>query len=56
MYFDGSLYSTGGDIRVHGEGGGANGTTITGVIDSAGGLIDVFGSSGTAIGLSLIHI
>ena len=47
VYFDGSLYSTGGDIRVHGEGGGANGTTITGVIDSAGGLIDVFGSSGT---------
>ena len=53
VYFDGGLYSTGGNIRVHGEGGSANGTTITGVVDSAGGGIDIYGSSTGAMGLVL---
>ena len=49
--FDGDLYSYGGDIVVHGEGGSGDGVDFAGAIDSAGGDIDIYGHSDAAIGL-----
>ena len=49
--FDGSLYSYGGDIVVHGEGGTGDGVDLSGAVDSAGGDITMYGHSTDAIGL-----
>jgi filamentous hemagglutinin family protein len=49
--FDGGLYSYGGDIVVHGEGGTAAGVDFSGPVDSAGGNITIYGSSADATGL-----
>jgi filamentous hemagglutinin family protein len=49
--FDGGLYSDGGTIDVHGEGGSGEGIDGAGPVDSGGGDITMVGSSASVIGL-----
>ncbi len=49
--FYGGLYSNGGNVDVHGEGGTDDGIDSTGPVDSAGGDITMFGQSTGATGL-----
>jgi len=51
VVFDGGLYSGGGNIDVHGEGGSGEGIDGAGPVDSDGGDITMFGRSASAIGL-----
>ncbi len=46
-----SLFSAGGDIAVHGEGGTGNGVSFDSAVDSGGGNVTMYGYSADAIGL-----